>query len=99
MTAQYRFALLLYVVVQADLWQKSEGFVQSMLSRTTVNPNQHNFVKRFYKDDQTQTVEIEDTSLPPRKITKGKRAVIEDLENLDEIKYFLEDDERLSAIK
>lgn len=97
MTSRHRFALLLYAVVQASLWQISAGFVQSTRMLSAANPNQHNFVKRFYKDDQS--VQIEETSLTPKKITKGKRAIIEDLENLDEIKYFLGEDDRLSAIK
>lgn len=73
----------------------SEGFTVSASDQTSkASPTQ-----LFFQDDQTKTSSSSETTKDPGHIIKGKKAYITKLNSLEELQRFLEEDDRMAAIK
>jgi len=71
----------------------SEGFTVSG-DQPSNSPSQ-----LFFKNDEPKASPNTGIAMAPRRVIKGKKPCISKLNSLDELKYFLQEDDRMTAIK
>jgi len=91
-------SFLLFALIEATIFSYNcHALAPSMVSSSIPKSR-----PLFYQDDKNHGEHTNPISQPftnTKKIKKGRKSIVGDLKSLDDLKFFLEDDDRLVAVK